>query len=722
MANRRNYYFRQFVSESELDAGFDGLEQADFNLAVDSDVAAVALSTTKGGILDGLTITNSGLLDAIVATGFCYDSSGRRINLPSDTTVVLSATGSTEIGLGGVPTGGSSTVPSSGSRRWVSLFLAFDRKLSDVREDGSGATIYFKSDESFYFYVAMGSQAVNPTNLPDLESDKILLGDFRVTYNGGAGGIDAISYDRRQVWLKAVDSGSTPTTRTDTVAGGGIPNTDFPVRGFDEQDGIRETLKKLLGYYNDHVRTDGKSTDQHSVSSITFSPYKWLTSTNIQAVIQEFVDDLESELVTGDGPGAGHIGNAAITSILHVSYDIAANTLEAQLAAIQQRIDTYCLDLSGYAGTQTVADAVIVNSNQDGVSAIKGVGYATASLTSIGVKGEGGTATDVDSYGVWGVGNTTNDESDSVGVLGQGGNVTGSGAGRSYGIKGSISATLTGTGIGIGVYGLGKKSTTAAGVGVWGDGQNATDYPGTGVRGEGGNSTATSVAGGYGGYFLGGDATTGNATGGIGLYAKGGSYSGSNSGGWGIQAVGGEGGGDAVEALGDSHSGVAGDGVRGRGGNSTGDDGGCGGRFWGGDFYSASEIFVGAGVWASGGDATNGNTDGAPGVYGAGGTRSGSGSDGPGIYGVGGAVGGAGVYGIGGSSSGVGIVGQGVAAVGGMFTGASVSAAILLTPRDGTPSVQNNGDVWIDYNAPTETVALRYRVNGTDYKVTATAV
>jgi hypothetical protein len=544
--------------------------------------------------------------------------------------------------------------------------------------------------------------------------------------------------------LKAVDSGSTPTTRTDTVAGGGIPNSDFPVRGFDEQDGIRETLKKLLGYYNDHVRIDGKSIDQHPVSSITFSPYKWLTSTNVQAVIQEFVDDLESQLVAGDGPGAGHIGDVAIPSSLDASYDIAADTLEIQLAAIQSRIDTYCLDLSGFAGIQTVANGIIVNldaalagnpaiagngcaaTGNDESFGVYGVGASTVDGESVGVMGESGTPSGSGlgygvagsgfTAGIYGEGTAKTGGSLSIGIKAQGGTVvngisygvyaTGgipSGAGIAIGVFGDAGVSIANSS---GVYGLGPigvkgtgnlLSGSAESVGVYGTGGLTVNGNSVGVK-----ATAANPSGGgipYGFYT---DLSA--VAGGIGLYAIGG-----NSG-FGVFAytAPSQSYGIAIETYGGDTASISSIAIRAGGGTSSGAS--YGGKFTGGSATNKSY-----GIYSEGGISSSDNSYG---VYGLGGTANdysfgiyGKSTKADITYGVG-------VYGEGGT--GVEGISNLTTGPGGRFQGGSNAAPLNLVPRSGTPGSKNNGDMWIDSGETT--TALRFRIGNVDYKVTATTI
>src|SRR5687768_17584971 len=121
MSSRLNYYFRQGVTEAELDLGFALLEQADHNLA--SDVGIF-------GIIDGMRASErDGVPDLSVdltAPGRAYDRLGRRIFYGTAQNRDLSTD------VNGVAT----AVQGEGNEKIVSLYIQFDRLPSDPRTDG----------------------------------------------------------------------------------------------------------------------------------------------------------------------------------------------------------------------------------------------------------------------------------------------------------------------------------------------------------------------------------------------------------------------------------------------------------------------------------------------------------------------------------------------------------------------------------------------------------
>lgn len=166
MADRRDYFYRQKVTEAELDAGFDTLEAADRNMVID-------LGFT--GIASGHTVAqHAGTPDLTVdvAAGVTYDPMGQRIK----TTTLQN------INLAVDSNGASTTVATPGNARCVSLFAVFARALSDPRIDGNSNTVYFVRAESFAFRVVQGAEATSGTEVkPSLAGDATLLADIKRT-------------------------------------------------------------------------------------------------------------------------------------------------------------------------------------------------------------------------------------------------------------------------------------------------------------------------------------------------------------------------------------------------------------------------------------------------------------------------------------------------------------------------------------------------------------
>ena len=164
MADRKDFYFRQKVTEAELDDAFDGLEEADRNVLTDLGILGVAkgLAVTEESPTPNITVD--------VETGAAYDQSGQRMNVPSEQNVDVSEDflmATTDVAGGG-------------NEKIVSVFLEFQRVLSDPRIDGNSNTVFFR-DESFAFKVRQGAEASPPATPPPLQANEILLADITRT-------------------------------------------------------------------------------------------------------------------------------------------------------------------------------------------------------------------------------------------------------------------------------------------------------------------------------------------------------------------------------------------------------------------------------------------------------------------------------------------------------------------------------------------------------------
>ncbi len=166
MAGRRNYYFRQKVTEAELDAGFTGLEAADRALAVDNGITGIV---SGGSVSQRAAGAN---LSVDVAAGVVYDKAGQRI-----------AWGGTQnVSVATDYLGTTTTVAGVGNSKVISVFAKFKRNYSDPRTDGNSATVYFVEDESFEFVVRQGSETSGTPTAPSLDAEYILVCDIVRSY------------------------------------------------------------------------------------------------------------------------------------------------------------------------------------------------------------------------------------------------------------------------------------------------------------------------------------------------------------------------------------------------------------------------------------------------------------------------------------------------------------------------------------------------------------
>jgi len=193
-AARCDVFFRQKISEAELDLAFELLEQADRNLAADVNIYGVvsgAVPSPHSPVAD--------LSVDLTAPGRAYDNLGQRIFFGTGQTVSCAAD------LVGIPT----EVATAGHERWLGVFLRFRRLLSDPRTDGDLKQIFFRRDESFELVVRQAPEGpVGSATKVALQADELLVCD--VLRRPGQTQIMASDIDttRRQVFVFAQGTAS----------------------------------------------------------------------------------------------------------------------------------------------------------------------------------------------------------------------------------------------------------------------------------------------------------------------------------------------------------------------------------------------------------------------------------------------------------------------------------------------------------------------------------
>lgn len=141
--DRFDFYFEQLVTQADMDEAFDFAESAD--QALQSDNGYV-------GIVQGLEVNEAfptPNLTADIPAGVAYDQVGQRCFVSGTQNLDLS------VDSNSVPT----TVAGVGNEKWLSIFIAFDRALSDPRVDGNGVPLQYRREESFQFIVDQGAES-----------------------------------------------------------------------------------------------------------------------------------------------------------------------------------------------------------------------------------------------------------------------------------------------------------------------------------------------------------------------------------------------------------------------------------------------------------------------------------------------------------------------------------------------------------------------------------
>jgi hypothetical protein len=140
--DRLDFYFEQLVTQADMDQAFDNAETADYNLQLDNGYTGVAA---------GQVVAQEATPDLTVdiTAGTAYDQSGQRVRIASTQNLDCS------VDSNALPT----TVVSGGNEKWLSVFVQFDRALSDPRVDGNGSPLQYVRSESFQFIVDQEAEA-----------------------------------------------------------------------------------------------------------------------------------------------------------------------------------------------------------------------------------------------------------------------------------------------------------------------------------------------------------------------------------------------------------------------------------------------------------------------------------------------------------------------------------------------------------------------------------
>lgn len=296
--DRRQFYFKQGVTEGELNDAFAGAENAIFNLAADNALTGVLANAAVSSHSPSANLTVD-----VSAGGLVYDPQGERISIPTLQTVDMS-----------VDFNGTSTaVTTGGNSKIISLFAQFTRTLSDPRTDGHSATIQFVQNEHFSFYVTQGAEAGSPT-APTLQSTMILLADITLAHSQTTITSGDISTARRQ----------------DSVVIAGSPRAVRVGR-------LKDAISAVLGFYNAHVTS---AADNHPATAITYAGgAAWLDSAanpsaTVEAQLDKLITDLTLQTLTHSG--AHKLGAAACTG---TRFSLSTTSIGNQLNAIQSALD-----------------------------------------------------------------------------------------------------------------------------------------------------------------------------------------------------------------------------------------------------------------------------------------------------------------------------------------------------------------------------------------------
>jgi hypothetical protein len=323
MAGRTDFFFRQRVTEAELDLAFELLEKADRDLVSDLGIVGII-----AGAVPAPHAPVPDLSVDLTAPAKAYNQLGERIFFGAGQTVGVA------VDLDGLPT----EVTTAGSERWVGVFLRFRRQLSDPRTDGNSQQVFFRRDESFELVVRQAAPApAGSAQRVPLQPDELLV--CEVKRRPGQTQIVSADIDtsRRQVFVFADASAISVVT-----GGWGLlaPTAPTVQATFDEVDA--ELRSHVLG-----------TARRHPATQIDVAPRTFITSTNVQAAIHELIDDLSSTVA--NAAGALRIGADAVAGTPNA---LPAASVDSQLASLLGFINTHVGATTGAHNATAITAAV----------------------------------------------------------------------------------------------------------------------------------------------------------------------------------------------------------------------------------------------------------------------------------------------------------------------------------------------------------------------------
>jgi len=243
--NRRDYFYLQPLSESELDDGFEQAEQAE--RAIISDLAIA-------GVVAGMAVTehSPAAISVDIGAGVAYDNFGQRIRVSAAQLLSLATD----------YLGSSTAVVTPGNFKKVAIFIKFDRILSDPRIDGNTDTVYFERNETYAFRVVQGGESLSPTAPSAPDAYSVLLADITRSYG--------------QTQILSADIGV--TRRQDVFT---LPGSPASVRAGNPIGALSALLALINNHFNGsanpHTWTTLQAFTDISVDTLKYNP----TTTNI---------------------------------------------------------------------------------------------------------------------------------------------------------------------------------------------------------------------------------------------------------------------------------------------------------------------------------------------------------------------------------------------------------------------------------------------------------
>jgi hypothetical protein len=337
--NRLDYYYRQKVTEAELDLGFQYVE----------DAFSTAMWATHGygrrGVVAGFQVEEQAVPDMTVSVGpgLAVDTAGRVLSwLTSAHTLDCS------VDYNSV----STAVSIAGQEKYLAVYILADRALFDPRTDGNSNTVYFERAEAIEYRLVQGTQAAigtapEPADVPSgvrVALIHLVFGQGTITNSDIASAF--------------------------TLGGEGLYNqTGSPNSIYAGTQ--REAVEALLGYLNDHLA--GPSS--HPATDIDYGGgAAWANGDLNGAMTVEAALDRIFDL--GSTLGASLVGaGMSIGGAYELLTETVAGQLQELLAYLNGDVTTAIGDVASdlttldgavvkLAGTQTITGQKTFNSGK----------------------------------------------------------------------------------------------------------------------------------------------------------------------------------------------------------------------------------------------------------------------------------------------------------------------------------------------------------------------
>lgn len=295
-----DWYYKQPVTPAEMTEAFEAADRSIRSLAVAMGLVGIAL---RGDVAERAPNTPTGVV--LLGPLLAYDDGGNRIYVPDPTL---------DVDLSQDENSASTAVDTPGQERYLSIFVRFQRELSDARKDGNDEDVLFGRREGYRVVVAAGAPAPSGTaSRPSLRAGHVLIADVRLGYNQSLVTAADVRTDRSEYLFRAASGNITLSGRT---------------------------LKEVVQLLVDRMAAlqAGMVGD---AAGISFDPPAGMSSTNVQAALEELRTQISG---MGGAPTAAQVSftptgslssNNVQTAIVEASNEALSAAAGAQSLAAQ---------------------------------------------------------------------------------------------------------------------------------------------------------------------------------------------------------------------------------------------------------------------------------------------------------------------------------------------------------------------------------------------------